>query len=190
MNAIAEQVQEISSAFSDVLLGFGILFALAQCFFGFKLQKLWIAFIGFLIGFGIGVALILYFVQTEHAGTIAVCVGVVCGILAALAAYRLYRAGIFLLCGFNIFIVIYGLLSEKSLWIGILLGTLAGLAAGILTLKFMRPVIICSTAISGGISAANSIVGLFNSTLIWLPICLGIVIALCGILVQYKTTKA
>lgn len=190
MNAITEQIQSFSSVFSDILLGLGILFALAQCFFGFKLQKLWIAFIGFLIGFGLGAAASLFFIRSEHAGTIAVITGVVCGIPAALISYRLYRAGIFLLCTFNIFFTVSGLLSGKPIWIGILLGALAGLAAGILTLKFLRPAVIWTTAVSGGISAATSIVSLFDSTLSWLPICLGLVTALFGILVQYKTTRA
>ena len=189
MDVLTEQFHGFSSVFSNAVLGIGILCALAQCFFGFKLQKLWIAFIGFLIGFGIGAFGSLFFVPSEYAVTVAVIAGAVCGALAALAAYKLYRLGVFVLCAFNIFLAVSGFFRGPRMWIGILLGILLGLTAGFLTLKFLRPVIICSTAISGGLSVAASVGTMLHWNFPGPLFFIGLAVACGGIFVQFKTTK-
>ena len=166
-----------------VVLAVGVLYALANCFFGYKLMRLWISLAGFLVG------LLLGFVGglACHLGAgIALLIGVVLGVLVALIANKVYRAGVFLLCFVAVYGMLYTLIPLK--WLGIVLGIAGGILAGILAAKFLRPMVILSTGIGYGMSAAQMLLSLFGVDRMPIVLLVGVVLAVAGVAVQLRTT--
>lgn len=197
MSALLDQLQSITdSAFAEsaaalggVVLAFSAVFALLNCFFGFRLQKLWITLVGFLVGFLLGMIPCLLWISSEHALAIATVVGVVVGVLIGLLAYRLYRVGVFLWVGVLAFGFVANLFPENLAWLGIVLGILAGVLVGILALRFLRPVVILTTALSGGMTAAQDLLRMFDVTQVLVVLGVGALLAVLGMAVQFATTK-
>ena len=73
-------------------------------------------------------------------------------------------------------------------WPGVVVGIIVGLAVAILAMKFMREVMIVSSALSGGFNAANGLLTLFSVTAGWPLWVLGILLTAAGIFVQWTTT--
>ena len=180
-----EELQTFMTEMGTVFTAFGALYALANCFFGYKLQRVWIALTGFLIGlaagFAGGVALKL------HAGA-ALLIGVALGLVLALLANKAYRVGIFIFCGLAVFGVAVGLVPAAYQWLGILLGVAGGIAAGVLAVKFLRPAVILSTAVGYGVSGAQMVLSLFGVESTAVVLLAGAALALCGCIVQFRTT--
>ena len=178
--------------FGQVLLVVSVVLALLQCFFGYRLLKVWVAVIGFAIGFALGFT-IAALLPVENI-YIPVVVGIVVGILVALIAFQLYLAGIFLLCGVSSFLVVQALpLPVTRDWGAVLvvLGMIAFIVVGTLAVKFARPCIILVTAISGAVQAVDSLRTPVeqlseNAWVAWAAVA---VLGILGIVVQFKTTK-
>lgn len=150
-----------------------------QCFFGYKLTKLWISISGFflfgLIGLGIGAA--------SGSGDGAIVWALVFGIIGAFIAFKLYKIGVFILA------FIGGLILGILIFNAISFGVVLGVILGVLSLILMKPVIIISTAIPGGMVAGESLVTIFGSNSKGLGIALGVICAIAGIVVQWITNK-
>jgi hypothetical protein len=113
-------------------------------------------------------------------------------ILFAVLAYWIYRAGIFILCFMLAFIAAASLLPFNG-DIQFFLSTLCGFVVGSLALKYIRPVIILTSAIVCGTSAAEllSTVGTSMNIYSLSNISVGfLTVILCalGIAVQFLTT--
>lgn len=176
-------VQGFSEGIAAFLSGVGLVFALLNCFFGYKLRKIWITLVGILVGFLIGFAVVMFLSTNLIASLI---IGVITGILLGIISFKLYLVGIFLLCGASAFFLVYSCIPVD--WLRILLGFIAGIAVGILAVKFVRPVTILSTGINGGFTAGQAIFSAFQITS-WQYFPIGAILAVLGILVQFKTTK-
>ena len=138
-------------------LGFGAIFSLMQCVSGISSASSGSPALAFFIGFGAGALLSAFLLPANRytpspggphrpGGR---------GLLA-LTAVKLYHAGIFLYAFFIVFTTVAGLFPDKLSWLGLLIGLAAGIAAGILTLRFLRPFVICTTAIGGACRAPSS----------------------------------
>lgn len=171
-NAISEVVR--------IIAAITFIFAALQCFLGYKLFKFWIAVCGFFT-FGI-LGGIIGAMVAKNTG-IAVFCGILFAILGAFAAYKLYKIGVFILCGFMGFILGYILTQSAAL------GIIMAVALGVLGVFFVKPVIIISTGISGGLLAGSSIATVFNINDSLVSIILGILFAVFGVLVQFATNK-
>lgn len=182
-NPVVDTLQSAMAGASQVLLAFSVVFALLNCFFGYKLIKVWAAVAGFLLGFVLGFVVALYFL--ENVGACAL-IGVVAGILFALAAFFVYRVGIFLFCFFQALSLCLSFIPN---WPGVVVGIIVGIALGVLAMKFLREVLIASSALGGGINASTGLFSLFgylgNPLLMWV---VGIALAAAGGFVQWKTT--
>lgn len=172
----------IENIFREISVGIAVIlfiFNSVQCFFGYKLTKLWIAISGFflfgLVGLGIG--------SVNGGGETVIVWGLILAIIGAFIAFKLYKIGIFIL-GF-IGGLIFGILVSNSISLGVILGIMLGVLSFILT----KPVIIISTAIPAGIIAGNSLVTIFGLDSRGLGIVLGIIYAIAGITVQWTTNK-
>lgn len=172
-------------------LAISLLLSLAGCFFGYKLMKFWIAVAGFMLGFVLG-DVICSLLKVESFG-IFFLIGAVVGIVLAIVSFKLYKAGIFLLgavLGGGISALVLG----TQEWWHILVAVLIGLAVGSLAVVAVKPVVIFSSAISGGLSTLQTAGALFlldtlttsASTIILVG---GIVLAAAGIVVQFMTNK-
>ena len=73
----------------------GLILALLNCLFGYKLRKLWGVLFGFLVGAAAGLGLAFYLKQS---GKVALVAALAIGIFFALLAFLLYRLGLFFLC--------------------------------------------------------------------------------------------
>ena len=182
LNNLLGDPSGLENTFREVSVGIAVivfLFNSIQCFFGYKLTKLWISISGFflfgLIGLGIGAA--------SGGSDEAVIIGLVLAIIGAFIAFKLYKIGIFIL-GF-IGGLILGILIFNSISLGAVLGVMLGVLSFILT----KPVIIVSTAIPAGMLAGSSLVTIFGSDSRVFGTVLGIIYAIAGIAVQWITNK-
>lgn len=169
-----------------VLLLFGMLPALAQCFWGYRLLKLWLFLAGGALGLasGYGAAMRMGLEETP-----ALIIGVILGLLLGILAFKICKLGVLLLCGGMAYFLFAAWVPQW--WLAALLA----LAVGLLAVKFMRPAIILSTGLSGGASAVQALalalvsLGVLPSENFlsgWLAWVLGIVLAIGGIAYQFK----
>ena len=165
------------------------IFALANCFFGYRLKRVWITLVGFLIGFFLGLIPSLILIDSEAVVIIALAIAIVAGVLIALVAYRFYKVGIFVWVAFMTFPVVSSMFAGKLQFLGVILGIAAGIIVGILSLKYLRAVCIISTSVNGGILAAQNILALFNIFQIGIILAVGAVLAVLGMLLQFHLTK-
>ncbi len=135
-----------------------------QCFFGYRVLKLYITVIGFLAGL-LGFSII---------GALAIgslgpglLVGLLGGVLMAFIAFKLHKLAVCLVNGANAFlaVAVLGFASgveyalrclepaaiEEHLGAGLLVGLVAGVIVAVLTALLYRPVVILSTALQGGV---------------------------------------
>ena len=189
---IMNSVQKLTEEVSQVILAFTLLFAVLQCFFGYKLLKVWIGLIGFLVGFGLGFLISQTLVDGK--AYIPALIGIVAGVVFALLAFRIYLIGVFIYCGAIAAGAVHALpMPEKDGWdvLGIVLCVAAFLIVGFLATKFARPFIIAVTAATGAVRVAESLQGMSdalarNHALVWMII---LALAAAGMAVQFFTTR-
>ena len=135
-----------------------------QCFFGYRVLKLYITVIGFLAGL-LGFSIV---------GAIAVgslgpglLVGLLGGVLMAFIAFKLHKLAVCLVNGANAFltVVVLGFASgveyalrhldpaaiEEQTGAALIVGLVAAVIVAIVTAFLYRPVVILSTALQGGV---------------------------------------
>ena len=185
-------VSDIMTKFSQVAMVFTIVIALLQCFFGYRLLKVWVTIIGFLLGFVLGFGFSAAFIKGE--AYLPTVIGIAAGVLLALIAFKLYLLGVFIFCGFIAFGAVRTIpVSDEGIWKTVLLvlAVAAFVAAGVLAVKFSRPCIIAITAVSGAFQVVHSLqpqIPVLASNRA-LSLVTAVVIAALGIAVQFMTTK-
>lgn len=171
---------------AGVWLAVTILFSLINCFFGLKLQRVWIGIICFILGFAAVAAL---GAQLSLSTTVSVLLGIAAGAILAAVSFKLYLAGVFLFTG-GLTLLTCVLLIPIT-WVGWVVGVLLAVLVGLLAVKFTQPIMILATAITGGLSAAKLLLGLVPVAAVaqtaWLPVAAGAVLAAAGVLVQFAS---
>jgi|GEM_PF-640250 len=159
-----------------ILFIFGVL----QCFFGYRIFKFWIAVCGFLT-FGIlGGLMSVFVLGSSGAGMFF---GLLFAIGGAYISFKIYKVGVFTLCGLMGFLLTY-ILTQS-----IVLSIILGLGVGILSQFFVKPVIILSTSVSGGFTSAMSLLTILKVDSNSDSIVLSIVFSIGGILIQFALHK-
>ena len=126
------------------LLGAGFI----VCFFGYRLLRLTLGIAGFGVGLALGLAIAGLVPHASQVLTIVV--GVVCGVLGALAAALLYKLGVFLL-GAGAGALAAGIIIAATGWhYPVLIRIVAAIIGGILTLLLERPLVSILSAFAGG----------------------------------------
>lgn len=172
-----------TSGLSEISLVLSLLFALASCFLGYKLLKLWIAlfslFGGFLLGFG---------TSSLFTGQIVVCIisGLVVGIILVALSFTIYLFGVFLLCSGVSYLCLATLLTPTLWWSYGICG-LGAVAIGIIAVFIVRPIVIVTTAIQGGLTAVSILFQLFQVDHAVLSFLLGLLLGILGMVVQFRT---
>lgn len=183
-------VTAATTGFSGLILTISIVIALVNCFFGYKMQRIWIGLICFFVGV-IGGYAICTAVIDGVSTAIALLVGIAFGALLALLSFKLYLVGVFMFAAGISFWACVLLLTGINDLLAIIAGIAVGLLVGFLAVRFTRTVMILSTGISGGLSAFQSLLLLVPVAavheLAWLPFVGGGVLAVLGIFVQYRT---
>ncbi|MCD8019545.1 MAG: FUSC family protein [Clostridiales bacterium] len=192
LNTINNYIEEINTIYKIVGSIVMLAAALIGCFFGYKLCKLFMALTGLLIGAiaggVIGVKLLEF---TDFKLALCVLIG---ALLLSFLAYRIYLAGIFILCFALSFMAAASFLPFTG-DIQFFLSVLAGFIVGSLALRFIRPVIIIMSALVCGFTAAGLLITVCEYMHVYTfssfpEEIIAIVICALGILVQFLTTSA
>ena len=180
------------NAFSVFLQKYGmyltaaaLVFALLNCFLGYRLRKLWIVLVSFLAGSAVGLAVCIHMRLSLRWSLLA---ALAAGIFCALLGYLLYRAGLFILCwGVTVFLLLQLLHPASTAALAACL--IAGAAAGGFALARERVTVSLVTAIGGGFGSAFLLLSLAGQDSPLLTILLTAILAFLGILVQLKPWK-
>ena len=189
---ILNSVRQLSREIGQIILAFSLLFAVLQCFFGYRLLKVWIGLVGFLLGFVLG--FLISGAMVEGESYLPALFGIAVGVIFALLAFKIYLIGVFLYCGALAAGAVHALpLPSEEGWnvLGIVFCVLAFLVVGFLATKFARPFIIAVTAATGAVRVTESLQGMWpqlagNQILGWLMI---LALAAAGMIVQFASTK-
>ena len=165
----------------DVITIVTIIIGLITCFFGYKLNKTIIAIFGLIIGYNLGVTLLPNVITDQ---TTIYIISVIIAIAIGLISYKLYLVGIFLLCALAAYILCDNLQLAQN--IKNIVGLITGIIAGILGVKFTRPLVIISTSLAGATTFAENILNLLNYQNNNLTIIISIIVAIIGIIYQFK----
>lgn len=142
-----------------------IVWGLANCFLGFKMQRVLTA-VTAALSFGVAGGVVA---AKFSNGTVGLLVGLVCAALFGWIAFRFYKQMLVFLFGAGGFLV--GFLLGKafsgsssdvsSTIISIVIGVFIGVAVGFLTHKIYKPFIIITTAIFGGLIGGYALYAIF-----------------------------
>lgn len=149
--ALTEKGRELTTTDMVILAAVaaaGLLF----CFFGLKLIRLWAAVFGLTVGFAGGTYLASYF---GLEGNIPLIAGAAAGVILAVLAGVLYRAGAFLV------VWLLGIAGSAYIlrpqdWVFALVCVAIGLVIALITWKFTEPVTMLVTAVFGGALAGQA----------------------------------
>lgn len=159
-----------------------------SCFLGYKLLKIWIAIIGFVIGMALG-----YFLSYKHVSNMAIpiLIGFLVGLLIGFVAFRIYKMGVFLIA-FVTTVTFFGQLLahyNEPAWIWLILTLVLASVAAVVALKFVKPVIIISTALNGAASVVIGVFWLMKIDAEYMLLLSAILLAIVGVIVQFLTNK-
>ena len=178
----SDLVNRFMMAIFAVILVFGIL----NCILGYRLLRFWMMVGGFLVGGGL--ALIIVRTMGTQEKSMMMITALVTGIIFAVIAFLIYKAGVFILAaGIGWALSIYFLhpASSASFFACILIGV----ALGSMAVKYCREVLIVSTSLIGGVMAGVSLAKLGD--LADFPYGLGMSVgfAIIGMLIQFAINK-
>lgn len=184
---LAEKIE----TYATIFLLFEVIFGALNCFFGYKLLKVWMAVCGFIIGATGGFLIAARFLTERN---IVFGITAAAGIVGSVLAYQIYLVGVFFLGWMMSVAAVIAFvrslpIGDKEKLVVIAAGVLLGLIVGVLIVKFARPSIILVTGISGGISTATAVFSLLKLEQPVLVVTgAGILLAIVGIMVQFLTT--
>ncbi len=168
-----------------VLIG-TLIFAIITCFLGLKMYRVWLAVGGLLLGAVIGLVGASIYHITSWA---ALGAALVCGVIAALIAYKLYKVGVFLFCwgaGTSLAaMLLASVITNELVSGGISLAV--GLVFGIIGVIYSEPIIIIVTGLQGGFGialAGGELLALSEKQGL-LILLAGVVLSIVGIMVQF-----
>ena len=181
----SDLTRPLSAGLQITLLVCGLL-ALVECFFGYLLLRIQIAFMGFLAGASLGILLARGITGGALEGWILLWYPVLLllfGVLGGMIAFKIYRFGLFCV-GFLLTLLVTFLLST-NVALAVVLGVIVGLIVALL----IRPAVILTTAVSGGIMAGCYLLFAIGVRIPWPRLLLGLLLALLGLLVQTRMTR-
>ena len=185
-NGLIGLVTEADTTYKIAGSVIALILALIGCFFGYM------GITGFIAGAIIGQIVASQILHVEGFASV-LCI-ILCGAVIASLAFWIYRIGIFILC-FALAFSAAGTLFPFEGDVQFFANVITGLIVGVLAVKYMRPVIILTSAIVCGTSAAGLLPGVTEymgiTTLSSLNSSAALTLALCvlGSAVQFLTTK-
>jgi len=182
------QLTDSMKIFAAVLT---LILALLACFLGYKFCRLFMTITGFFGGILLGFTISKFVLKLD--APLVILITLAAGLILSIFAYRVYVAGIFILCFMLAFVAAAALLPLTG-DLQFFLSTLIAFFIGSLSIRFIRPVIILTSAIVGGSIASGlitSLCGLMNIYTFTKFTAGGVTLILCilGILVQFMTTS-
>lgn len=173
---------KILSDYSVLFLILGIAVGISQCFFGYKLRKIWTAVLMIILGGLAGAA-----IATGFSLPVAALVGITAAmaVIGGLFGYFLWITGCFLRPLASVSVVVFSLFVVYDLQtLGLIIGLAAGLIVGILAAAFYRIGLLLYTAVFGGLLAGQCIWELTGIALWYPALIIGGILVLAGFGVQ------
>lgn len=178
-------LDEFYTTYGPYILKAALAFALLNCFFGYKLRKVWSCIFGLLLGIGVGLAAAVYLDQLAKVALVAAAVG---GLVCTALAFLLYRIGMFFLCIGVVIMTLFQLFPTPTF--STICGFVVfGVVIGFLAVIKEHNVVICITAICGGIGSARLIMLLASNNSSILMVLLAVVLSALGLILQFKPWK-
>ena len=169
-----------------------LILGLVACFFGYKASRFFIALCGFILGCVLGSIAVTSFL---HVGVpLSILITIAIGIVVACLSSFIYRLGIFVfsfVLAFSAGVSLIPLNGDLQFFVCLILG----FVVASLAVKFIRPVIIFTSAAAGSFFAAGSAQVMASNLHLTLPsllqsrFTLGLFLCLLGIAVQLLMTR-
>lgn len=181
LSMAAKELSEVQISTAGVTLVIGLL----NCFLGYRLLKVWISLTGFYLGALAGYTLVSHYTRNSLAQ-----IGVVllAGLLLGMAAFHIYRIGVFLLCS-NVAVVAASVLLQPRDSLKFMLCLGVGIALGLLGAAFVKPMVVFHTALAGGFSIAVSLAKLLQKEVDEKIMFFGMALFVAGIIAQAVNSR-
>jgi len=180
------RTMEIVSETQTIIFGALLVFGLLNCVLGYRLLRFWVMLFGFAAGALAGFLIVRRLEVPQKIIYLGAMVGL--GIILAVIAFLIYKAGIFLLAaGLGMTAGIYFFRPTTSAMF--FLCILMGVALGILSVRYSRGVIIIATSLMGGAIAGLSLGKIGSLPEIPYGIGMSAGFALLGMLVQFTINR-
>lgn len=184
MQEIFESFNHLASGIVALMCVPALIYGILECFFGYKIMKILFAIQGFFLGFLVGAGF-AYLMGLNSVGPVVLSC-LIFAILGAMLLYKFYLIGVFLSNASMVFLV--GLLIGGTDESNLIAWAVIGVIVGVLAVKFVRIWVIAVTGIVGGLSAGTALMGLLEVYKTGPALLAGIILAVLGILYQWKTT--
>ena len=186
--------QADKSAPEGLVVGLGCaalaIFAL-QCFFGFKLQKLYIALAGAFIGFAVGAVLGFLIFSGEYILPGVLILGLLLAVAGGFVAFRFYAVSLALMTAVSTFSAVFAFVSGlvENKYAPILVALTCAAVVFFLTFKFRYVIIILATSFGGAFGFAGELSGMTGWDSVWGVLGIGLALFVLGMVVQFKTNR-
>ena len=158
-----------------------VVIGLLLCILGLKLMRILSALVGFVLGVGIGAAISMIAGVT---GTAALALIIGPGIVFAVLAGVLRKAGVFISVFFYAFTTLSSVIPSASLVV-IIIELVVGIVAAVFAVKYMEPAVVIASSLAGGMLAGPAILELIGfADKAWLGYVIGFGLAIIGMLIQ------
>lgn len=159
----------------------GTVFALLNCFMGYRLRKVWGCILGVLAGAGGGAAAGYYFLQDQM---LALVCGAAGALFLGLLAWLLYKFGVFVMCTGLLYGMILSLFSDASMTQHII-ALVIGVFGGTLALGYEKQMVVGITALCGGMGGIHLLLAMTGKDAGAGEWILGLILAVIGAVIQW-----
>ncbi len=164
-----------------IVLGISLLL----CFFGFKVQKLVITLAWFALGYTLAGAVAGLFLT----GNVLLITQIVVGIILGSMGYKLEKLALAIAVAYLTYISVGPYIKGFEEGITLIIHVGVSLGAGILATFFIKPILIGITSIAGATLIQRYLPVIIPSLTSQIVLIISIVIAVLGLLTQFKTNK-
>ena len=188
MEEVMEYLSMLANEMGSVRIGTAwvtLVIGVLNCFLGYRLMKAWIGLAGFVLGAALAYSLASHYTRNSLVQIGAI---VAIGLPMGLAAFHIYRLGVFLLCtGIGATAASVVLQPQDSL--KFLICLVIGVLLGFLGMAFVKPTVILSTSLGGGFSIASALAAILKREGEMKILILGTALFAAGIVVQALSAK-
>lgn len=163
-----------------------ILIGLVLSLFGYKVQKAVITLAWFLIGYGISNYICPNFITNEY---LIIGINILIGLLLSSIGFKLEKLALVIAVSYFAYSSIKGMINLDEPTICFIIEVTLSMIIGLVSLLFLRPIIIIVTAGYGSSLIKDGIITLIPTLTTNIALIIVIAIFLLTILYQFKTTK-
>ena len=172
--------EQIPQEYMIVFTFGGAVFALLNCFMGYRLRKVWGCLLGLAVG-GAGGAGAGYYILNDW--MLALAAGAGCALIVCFLAWVFYKLGVFVMCAGLVYFMVINMLDTPSMMTHLVV-LVIGIFAGTLALGYERQLVIAITALCGGIGGMGLLLSMAGVDSTAAQLLLGLVLAAFGAFVQ------